>query len=123
MVNLIVAIGSNYQIGLDGKLPWHSPSDLKWFKSLTSGEGKVLVVGHTTYNSLPTLPGRTLYVMKRTDTPSSVISMFPDDELWVIGGKNTYLKWKNHIDRYYISKITTDCNADTYLNPEELFWS
>ncbi|GIR68568.1 MAG: hypothetical protein CM15mP73_3890 [Hyphomicrobiales bacterium] len=34
-ISIIVAHASNHVIGKDGKLPWHIPADLKYFKELT----------------------------------------------------------------------------------------
>ena len=30
-------VGKGYPIGRGGKLPWHSKSDMKWFKETTEG--------------------------------------------------------------------------------------
>lgn len=49
-------------IGIAEKIPWHVKSDFQRFRRLT--EGKTVLVGENTYNSLPnrTLPNRTIYV-------------------------------------------------------------
>lgn len=48
---LIVAMSDNFVIGKEGKLPWHIPNDLKFFKDQTTGHP--LVVGRKTYQSMP----------------------------------------------------------------------
>ena len=52
--NIIVAIGYwNRGIGLDNKLLWHLPPDMKNFKSLTIGKGNnAVLMGRKTMKSL-----------------------------------------------------------------------
>ncbi|MCV5856813.1 dihydrofolate reductase, partial [Escherichia coli] len=57
-VRLIAAVGRSGQLGLDGKLPWHNPVDLAWFKDQTMGG--IVLAGHKTWCGLPDLPGRKL---------------------------------------------------------------
>ena len=42
-VAMIVAMAKNRVIGVDGKLPWYLPEDLKFFKRMT--QAKPLVMG------------------------------------------------------------------------------
>ena len=61
MIRAILAHDAYWGIGKDGDLPWpKNPDDLKWFKECT--EGGVVVMGKTTWDSLPNkpLPKRTL---------------------------------------------------------------
>jgi len=37
-ISLIAAVAENGVIGIDNKLPWHLPGDLKYFKSTTMGK-------------------------------------------------------------------------------------
>ena len=56
-ITIVAARALNGVIGLDNRLPWHLPADLKRFKALTMGT--ILVMGRKTFNSLPgLLPGR-----------------------------------------------------------------
>jgi dihydrofolate reductase len=53
----IVAIAQNYAIGKDGKLPWHYPADLKFFKQTTTNHA--VVMGFNTWKSIgKPLPNR-----------------------------------------------------------------
>lgn len=59
--DLVVARSLNFGIGLNGKLPWHLPSDLKMFKKITcSGTNKnAVIMGRKTYDSIgKPLPNR-----------------------------------------------------------------
>jgi len=69
----IVAMSSNRSIGKNGGLPWPSiREDFKWFKEFTMG--KNLVVGHSTFMTLPPLKGRDIYFISRpkAETPDDV---------------------------------------------------
>ena len=55
-VTLVVAMGANGVIGVDGGLPWRLPEDLAHFKQLTMGHP--MVMGRTTFESIGRpLPG------------------------------------------------------------------
>ena len=57
----IIAMSENRAIGLNGKIPWHVSADFKWFKEFTMG--KTLIVGRTTFDTLPLLKGRNVVVL------------------------------------------------------------
>ena len=65
MISAIVAVDNNWGIGLNGNLLEHIPEDLKYFKELTSGEYKAVVMGRKTWDSLPKkpLPNRLNFVI------------------------------------------------------------
>ncbi|MGO1759464.1 MAG: dihydrofolate reductase, partial [Mammaliicoccus vitulinus] len=50
MKSIIVCHDQNRVIGLDNKMPWHLPSDLKRVKALTTGN--TIVMGRKTIESL-----------------------------------------------------------------------
>jgi thymidylate synthase len=51
-VNVIVAFDSNtFGIGIDNRLPWDIPDDLKRFSEITNGS--IVVMGHRTWLSIP----------------------------------------------------------------------
>ncbi len=47
MFTIIAAIDKNNGIGLNGKIPWYIPSDLKLFKKFTTEE--VVIMGSKTF--------------------------------------------------------------------------
>jgi dihydrofolate reductase len=105
---LMVATDQNRGIGKDGSIPWREPNDQKWFANVT--KGAVLVMGHTTWKSLPTFMkttrrnGRDYIVLSTTmdDIPgAAVVDSFDAllelrkstylDRTWiVIGGVSLY---------------------------------
>jgi len=61
---IIVAMTSDRVIGRDGRLPWHVPGDLKFFKRTTMGHA--VIMGRKTFESIgKPLPGRRNIVMTR----------------------------------------------------------
>ena len=57
-------MAKNRVIGVDNKIPWHLPNELKLFKSLTMGHH--IVMGRRTYESINRLlPGRTTVIVTR----------------------------------------------------------
>lgn len=69
----IVAMAENRAIGKNETLPWEPiKEDFKWFKEFTMG--KNLVVGHSTFMTLPPLKGRNIYFISRpkAKTPDEI---------------------------------------------------
>lgn len=64
---IVVAMATSRLIGVNGKIPWHLPSDLAYFRELTIGHP--VIMGRKTYESLPEkfrpLPGRANIVLSR----------------------------------------------------------
>lgn len=59
-----LARADNGVIGIEGRLPWHLPADLKRFKAQTLG--RAMVMGRRTFESFPApLPGRRHIVLTR----------------------------------------------------------
>jgi len=93
----IVAMSPQRVIGLDGKLPWHYPSDLKRFRKRTLGT--TIIMGRKTWESLgeKTLPKRRNIVITNShltgvETFSSINTALEqcDDDIWFIGGAMLY---------------------------------
>ena len=138
--NLIVAICRERGIGYKGTIPWHIKDDLKYFSKLTKGSGgeNALIMGSTTWNSLPNkyLPGRNNlilsstikihkimkdgYIIKSFDTIDAIIKfciLMGYDNIWVIGGATIYKQFldKDIISKCYITKIDKFYDCDTFF--------
>ncbi|MBM3114423.1 dihydrofolate reductase [Jeongeupia naejangsanensis] len=98
---VIAAMAQNRIIGIDNKLPWHLPEDLKHFKALTMGAP--MLMGRKTFESLPgLLPGRRhLVITRNTDWRADGAEAFTsidaalnacagDEKAFVIGGGEIY---------------------------------
>lgn len=131
-LSLIVAVSRNGVIGVDNKLPWHLPEDLKYFKSVTMG--KPLVMGRKTYDSIGRpLPGRTNIVVTRDpqwqaagvevaqsleaalELGRSACVAAGADEIMVIGGEQIYRMTLPAADRLYLTQVDADVEGDAFF--------
>lgn len=126
-VSLIAAMAENRAIGIDDRLPWHLPPDLRRFKALTLGHA--LVMGRKTWESIGRpLPGRsTIVLSRRPDLPlpegvrraSSLDEALHlaagDEEVFVAGGEEVFRQALPRADRIYLTRIHRDFPGDTFF--------
>jgi dihydrofolate reductase len=129
MFNIIVAFDINRGIGINNRLPWHIPDDLKQFQKLTRGNGKnAVIMGKNTWNSLPVkmLAGRdnlilSLELVIEENTPfNNYIKTFNTlqkltdfckknsyENIWIIGGSQIYNLFLDNklVDKIYATII------------------
>jgi dihydrofolate reductase len=134
IISIIVAIDENGGIGKGNQLPWHLPSDLKRFKSLTMGHH--LIMGRKTYESIgKPLQGRQMIVVTHSLSyqPEGCITVNSiedairvakrnlDTEAFIIGGGHIFSQSINMADKIYLTKIHTISTADVFfpkINPD-----
>ncbi len=128
-LSIIVAIAKNNAIGLNNKLIYWLPNDLKRFKSLTTGN--TIIMGRKTFESLPkgALPNRRNIVLSRTGKPSdfsgaelycclddALATCKDDSEVFIIGGASLYAKAFPIADRLCLTCVDdTPKEADTFF--------
>ncbi len=130
-LSLIVAMADNNVIGIDNRLPWHLPEDLKHFKSVTMG--KPMIMGRKTFESIGRpLPGRRNLVITRDRSwsangvevfhaPLDAIAALVDvDEAMVIGGAQIYRDMLPSADRLYVTEVSLSIGGDTFFPELEL---
>lgn len=130
----MMAMDKNGAIGLNNSLPWYLPSDLAYFKKLTTD--KVVVMGRKTFESIgKPLPDRHNIVLTRdpepTYLPTDVVVYnsvhklrmhYTDEELYVIGGANIYKVFLPNADALYITHIDHAFKADTFIDIDFSKW-
>jgi len=130
-VSLIWAMGQNRVIGINNKLPWHLPADLRHFRLLTRGHS--ILMGRKTYESLgKPLPDRAHIIITsdrhyKAASGCTVVhsldaalqtaySRGPDEklkeEIFVIGGASLYAQTLPLAGRLYMTLIHADFNGD-----------
>ena len=135
---LIVAMSENRTIGINNKLPWYLPNDLKYFKQVTMG--KPIIMGRKTFDSIgKPLPGRTNIVITRdpdyqadgvqvVNGIEQALSVAEDislinghEEVMVIGGAEIYGITLPKADRLYITHVDATVEGDAFF--PEVDWS
>ena len=94
-ITLIAAISENNVIGVEGKVPWHIPEDMKRFRELTLEHPAIM--GRKTYESIPDrfrpLPKRKNIVMSKSLNPKEgiYIARNVDEALVLAEEKDSYV--------------------------------
>ena len=134
----IMAMSENRCIGKENKIPWYVPNDFKWFKEFTMG--KTLIVGKTTFDTLPLLKNREClvltkpveaidayitnqYMVNNNAMTGQMITMedvesysrFRKDYLIVVGGAKTYVKLLPYITEFYVTHVNGNYDGDTFM--------
>ena len=123
MLIAIVAMDPNRLIGRDGKLPWHLPEDLAFFKKTTLGQP--VLMGRKTFQSIGRpLPKRRNIVLSRDRSwshPGVEVIHSPeeipgsDENVFVIGGAEIYKVLAGRIDEWIVSHVHSAQEGDTHL--------
>jgi dihydrofolate reductase len=128
-LSIIVAVGKAWQIGLDNKLLWHIPEDLKLFKEITTGHH--LIMGRKTFESIgKPLPNRTSVVLSKSGfnaegvfTSESLLKAVKfcesrgESEAFIVGGGEVYKEALPIADRLYLTTVDYNGKADTFFPP------
>lgn len=128
-MDAIVAVDSNWGIGLDNKLLFRCKEDMNHFKELT--DGKIVVMGRSTMLSLPNtepLKGRKNFVISSQLTVwngfriyqsfSSLVMELRQHNLtdvMIIGGSSVYELFLPYVDKVYVTKFGHAMRADRFF--------
>ena len=131
---LVAAVARNGVIGIEGRLPWHLPADLRHFRALTMN--KPLLLGRKTYESIGRpLPGRATVVVSRRPWGSAVpgavescatleealargAALASDrgvDEIVVGGGAMLYAALIDRAERLYLTEVDLAPEGDAFF--------
>jgi dihydrofolate reductase len=126
----VVAMTPDRVIGNAGKLPWHLPEDLAFFKRTTSGHP--IVMGRKTFDSIGRpLPKRRNIVLTRDESWSAAgveVIHHPDDleklpglngQAFIIGGSEIYAAFLPKLDDLVVSHVFGNYDGDTRLGDFE----
>ena len=131
---MIAAVARNRAIGIDNKLIYWLPNDLKRFRQLTTGH--TIVMGRKTFDSLPkgALPNRRNCVLTRSQKQLPGCECFatwadfeascqPDEEVFIIGGASLYRQLIGKADRLCLTEVdNTPAIADTFFPDYSTGW-
>lgn len=136
---LIAAMTTDKVIGVNGDLPWRIPSDLAFFKQVTTGN--TIVMGRKTFESVGSrpLPGRMNIVLTRevtegdreledaaeergenllfmTDESFKLFSFRHNGDIYIAGGAEIY---DHFLNNYFISELLISRIHASYEEAED----
>lgn len=127
IVSLIAAMAENRVIGIENRLPWKLPADMKWFREHTLG--KPIVMGRKTFESFGAkpLPQRTnivvtsdpdyraegAVVVHSIDAALKAADSAP--EVMIIGGASFYEQMLPRADRIYLTLVHHNFEGDAWF--------
>jgi dihydrofolate reductase len=125
----IAAVAENGTIGLNNKIPWHIPEELKFFRSMT--ENSAVLFGRKTFESIEKiLPNRKNIVLSHSTMiiPGGVVVhsveelLNLEEDIWVCGGSSIYQLLLPLCCELYISTIRGNYLGDaTFPEYESMF--
>lgn len=134
---LMVAAAENGVIGVNNKLPWHLPEDLKYFRKVTMS--KPIIMGRATFDSIGRpLPGRkNIVVTRNAEWNFPGVTVVNDlesahriaaaqaeidgvEEYVVIGGANIYAQAMAKTTRIYFTEVKANVFGDARFEMPDL---
>ena len=119
-------MAGNGVIGVDNRLPWRLPEDLRHFRLLTTG--RAVIMGRRTWESLPrALPDRqNIVVSRRAGYAAAGADVAPSLEAalalvrlpapaFCIGGAALYAAALHRADEMHVTEIPGDAVGDTWF--------
>lgn len=137
-MNAIVVVDKKWGIGKNNDLLFKLPEDMKYFRQKTLN--KIVVMGSNTLKSFPDgkpLKNRTNAVLfpggeKRDDCIVAdsleelrqVLTSFPEDDIFIIGGAMMYKTMLPFCKRVYVTKVDADGQASVFFpDLDRLGWT
>lgn len=127
MISLIWAMADDRVIGIENRLPWKLPADMKWFRQHTLG--KPIIMGRKTFESFggKPLPQRTNIVITKDEGYQAdgivVVHSIEEalkaagevEEVMIIGGMSFYLQMLPRADKLYMTLIHERFAGDAWF--------
>ena len=139
-MELIVAKNNNDVIGDKGKMLWHIPGDMKYFRSVT--ENQIIIMGRKTFESLPNgpLPNRINIVLTREadkwkdketdqlfftdlDNYEKIINKIvqkTNKRIIIIGGVEIYKLFLDKCDVFHVTRVYDNREGDTKMDIDDV---
>ena len=127
IISLIWAMDDHRLIGVENRLPWRLPADMRWFRRHTLG--KPIIMGRKTFDSFGgrPLPERTNIVVTRDpgyQAEGAVVVYSIDEalqacgdaeEVMIIGGASFYQQMLPRADRLYVTQVHGQFEGDAWF--------
>lgn len=128
-LRMIAAMAMNRVIGRNNKIPWHIPSELKFFRETTINSA--VLMGRKTFQSIGhALPDRENFVLTRSALDAENVTIINSIEqllqfrktIWICGGESIYQLLLPACKELYLSFIHETFEGDAFFpNYEEYF--
>ena len=125
-ISLVAAVAANGTIGLENRIPWHLPADLRFFRRITLH--KPVLMGRKTHESIGRpLPLRQNIILTHNHTYTAEGCLIVHDlesvwaavadapELMVIGGTEIYRLCLPLATHLYLTHIEADIAGDAFF--------
>ena len=126
-ISMIAAMTDERVIGIENRLPWRLPNDMKWFRQHTMG--KPIIMGRKTFESFGSkpLPDRPNIIITRHETyqakDSIVVHSIEEalqaagevEEVMIIGGASFYEQMLPRADRLYLTFVHSKIEGDAWF--------
>ncbi len=126
MITIIAAIANNNALGINNKLIWHLPEDLKRFKRVTNGHH--VIMGRKTFESLgKPLPNRTTIIITRNKNykanncivvnslDEALKNVKQDKNPFILGGAEIYKLAMPIADKLDLTIVHHEFEADAFF--------
>lgn len=126
MITIIAAIANNNALGINNKLIWHLPEDLKRFKRVTIGHH--VIMGRKTFESLgKPLPNRTTIIITRNkdykandcivvnSLAEALKNAKQDKNPFILGGAEIYKLAMPIADKLDLTLVHHEFEADAFF--------
>ena len=133
MINIIAAVAANGVIGSGGKIPWHIPQDMNYFRRITSGH--IIIMGRRSFEEIGRpLPDRLNIVVSRSKSfrssglitaksLSQAVELAEKEikngklrrEIFLCGGAGIYREGLGIADRLYLTELDREYEGDVYF--------
>ena len=125
LISIIAAVSENGVIGFQNKMPWSLKSDLKRFKSLTTGH--TVIMGRKTFETIgKPLQDRKNIVISTTlseapegcvlaRTFNEALELAKSDRVFIIGGSKVFEVALQIANRLCITTVHTSPVGDTFF--------
>ena len=124
---MIAAMTDDGVIGIENRLPWKLPNDMKWFRQHTLG--KPIIMGRKTFESFGSkpLPDRTNIIITRDENyqakgsvvvhsiEEALLAAGDVDEAMIIGGESFYEQMLPQANRLYLTFVHAKIEGDAWF--------
>lgn len=126
IISIIAAMADNRVIGIENRLPWSLPADMKWFRQQTTG--KAVLMGRKTFDSIGRpLPNRRNIIISRAaalevegcevanGVDAALALCRNEPEVMIIGGASFYEQMLPRADRLYLTLVHAEISGDAHF--------